>query len=191
MRALAWSLVALGVLVSWAWSTELSIAGSSATEFIAGIATFALLAGGIALLCRSRTLHHRPVRVAYLLAFGTCVAAALAAAAVPPVATRRSTESVNSTIGPVTFSTFWLARTAGVTSDQYRRTHLSITVHAHELSAPRLQATVSFTDGTPDLSCANTQPVWIHEVATLTLGCDSFTPASSLRSIRAITITEP
>jgi hypothetical protein len=191
LRVLGRALAVLGVIVSWAWSTELSIAGRSAAESISGTCTFVLLACGTALLYRTRTLPGRPARVAYLVVVGACAAAALTAATAPSIVTRTSTGTVNTTITPAASSSrFRLSGAANITSDTYHRTNLSITVHADDRTAPLLQATVSFTDGTVDLSCANTRQTWIHEVSTITLGCDDFTPVSSLRSIAAIMITE-
>lgn len=190
-RAAAGALIATGVIVSWSWSTNLTLDGRPAETSLAGAATFVLLGGGIAMLRRAYPPRGRPARAVYPVALSACAAAGLIAAVVPAVMTVTTTGTVTTAVSSTgSPSGYRLPQVANVTSDIYHRTNLDLTVHAEERTAPQLHATVSFADGTPDLTCLNTRSVWIHDVATVTLMCADFTPVSSLRTISAITVTE-
>lgn len=191
VRAAGGALVAIGVIVSWAWSTDLTLEGRTAETSLAGVATFVLLGGGIAMLWRASPHRGRRARAIYPVALGACAAAGLIAGVVPAVVTVTTTGTVTTAISSTgSTSEYRLSQVANVTSDIYHRTNLDLTVYAEERTAPQLDATVSFDDGTPDLTCFNTRSVWIHDVATVTLMCADFTRISSLRAISAVTVIE-
>lgn len=190
-RAAGVALIGLSIVTSWAWSADLARAGGATTDALTGAATFLLLGGGAALLWRPWSRGGRRVRVAGSGALVVCAAAALVAGVVPMVltATTTGTVTVELTSTP-TGAGYRLAAVARVTSDDLRQTSLEVTVHARDLAVPPMEATISFVDGTPDLTCASTRSVWTHEVSTVTLMCDDFAPASSGGSIGAIAVAE-
>jgi amino acid transporter len=186
-----WAVVVAGVLVSWVWSDKLDTAGEPTATATAGGLAFLLLAVAIDLLRRARPEPERRTRILWATAILACVTAGAVAGILPLAISAATTGTVTTTVGPAGGGTgYRLAEAADITSDDYRQTDLVVTVHARDRTAPRLRAVVSFTDGTADLRCANTRPVWIHEVSTVTLMCDDFRPVSSLRSIAAVSIVE-
>ncbi len=190
-RTAAWALVVIGVVVSWAWSVELTIDGESVRASVSGAATFLLLGAGITLIWLASPRRGRRMAVAYTIAVMTSAAAAIAAGVAPIAVIATTTGTVTATIDSgMSGDGYSVSDVAIVTSDGYRQTDLRVTVHADDRATPWLAATVSFADGGQDLACSNTRQTWTHEVSTVTLSCDDFVPISSLSAITGIALAE-
>ncbi|MGW5625294.1 hypothetical protein ACWEWP_32025 [Streptomyces olivaceus] len=186
-----WVAVVVGVFVSWAWSDRLATAGSSSATAIAGGLTFSLFAIAVNLLRRAHPESKGRARTLWISAILACVTAGVVAGITPLAISAATTGTVTTSISAVGVGTeYRLAEAANIISDDYRQTNLDVTIHARDRTAPRLLAVVSFTDGSADLKCSNTRPVWIHEVSTVTLVCEEFRAVSTLHSISAVSIVE-
>jgi hypothetical protein len=191
MRAAGWALIGIGVIVSWTWSVELSIVGASVNASLAGAATFLLFCAGIILIWR--VSPHRGRRATLAFKVGVIVAAlgAIVAGIVPVAVSAQSTGTVSADVTSGMSGTgYTVAQVAVVSSDKYHQTILDLTVRASDRTTPLLVATVSFTDGTAALTCANTRQTWTHDVSTVTLACSDFTPVGSLAHISGIAVTK-
>ena len=191
MRAAGWLLIASGVVVSWVWSVELTILGESVNAAIAGAAAMLLFCGGIVAIWsvsphrgRRATLAFRAGAIA--TALGAVVAGVVPVAVVAQTTGTVTADVVSGTTGPG----YRVSGVAVVSSDEYHQSTLDLTVSATDGTTPHLVATVSFTDGTADVTCANTRQTWSHDVSTVVLACDSFTPIATLKTISAIAVTE-
>jgi hypothetical protein len=191
MRAAGWTLVALGVIISWVWSIELTIVGESVNASIAGAATLLLFCAGIILIWRvsphrgrRATLGFRAVVIG--TALGAIVAGIVPVAVVASTTGTVSADVVSGTVG----AGYRVGGVAVVTSDKYHQTTLDITVSASDRTTPLLVATVSFADGTPGVTCANTRQSWTHDISTVTLTCDGFRPLDDLTTVSGISVTE-
>ncbi|MCU4745397.1 MULTISPECIES: hypothetical protein [unclassified Streptomyces] len=190
--ASGWVLVLIGVFASWVWSDRLATAGRPASTAVAGVGAFLLFGIAINLLRRAHPESAGGARAFWTAGVLACAAAGVVAGITPLAISAATTGTVTTSISHVGDSAVYrLSETANITSDDYRRTTLDVTVHARDRSAPLLRAVVSFADGTADLRCSNTRPEWIHEVSTVTLMCEEFTSVSSLRSISAVSVLEP
>lgn len=191
MRAAGWTLVAIGVVVSWVWSIELTIAGESVRASIAGAATFLLFCAGITLIWRVSPHRGRRPTLAFRAAVIATALGAIVAGIVPVtvIAARTGTVTADVTSG-TTGPGYTLSGVAVVSSDKYHQTTLALTVRANDRTTPQLVATVSFSDAVSDVTCANTRQTWTHDISTVVLACDSFTPIASLESISGIAVAE-
>jgi len=190
MRAAGWSLVASGVVVSWVWSVELSILGESVNASIAGAVTLLLFCAGIVLIWRVSPHRGRRATLLFRIAVLATALGAVVAGVVPIAVIAQTTGTVTAdvtsgTVGPG----YRVAGVAVVSSDEYHQTTLDLTVSADDRTTPQLLATLSFPDGTADVTCANTRQTWSHDVSTVTLACDSFTPIDSLATVSGIAVT--
>jgi hypothetical protein len=186
-----WALVLVGVFISWMWSEGLATAGKSGQASLAGASTFVLFAGALTLFRRGNRRPGKRAHVIYTTAVAACAVAAVVAGVVPIAVTAATTGTVTTSISPDGISPqYRLSSAANITSDGYRQTSLDVTVHTSDRTTPLMTAVVSFADGTPNLTCANTRPVWTHSVSTVTLMCEKFTPISSLRTVSAISVVE-
>jgi len=191
MRAAGWTLVGLGVVVSWVWSVELSILGASAKASIAGALTLLLFCAGIILIRRVSPHRGRRATIAFRVAVVATAIGATVAGIVPVAVIAQTTGTVTADVtAGATGSGYRVAGVAVVSSSQYHLTTLDLTVSATDRTTPRLEATVAFTDGSADVTCVNTMQTWTHDVSTVTLTCDSFTAIDSLTTISGIAITE-
>ncbi|WEO76531.1 hypothetical protein BJQ94_14315 [Cryobacterium sp. SO2] len=191
MRAAGWTLVALGVIVSWVWSVELTIRGESVNASIAGAATLLLFCAGITLIWRVSPNRGRRPTLAFRAAVIATALGAIIAGVVPVAVIAATTGTVTADVTSGTSGPdYTVSGVAVVSSDAYNQTTLDLTVSASDRTTPLLEATVSFADGTADVTCANTRPTWTHDVSTVTLACDSFTPIASLRTVAGIAVTE-
>jgi hypothetical protein len=190
IRAAAWTLVGAGVIVSWVWSVELTIRGESVRASIAGAATFVLFCAGIVLIWRVSPHRGRRATLAFRGAAIATAVGAIIAGIVPVavVASTTGTVSADVTSG-TTGAGYRVAAVAVVESDKYHQTTLDLTVSADDRTTPLLVATVSFADGTADVTCANTRQTWTHDVSTVALACDGFTSIASLETISGIAVT--
>jgi len=191
MRAAGWTLVVLGVVISWVWSVELTIVGEPVNASIAGAATLLLFCAGIILIWRASPHRGRRATLVFRAAvIGTAVGA-IVAGTVPVAVAASTTGTVTATVtSGTTGDGYRLAGVAIATSDRYHRTTLDLTVSASDRTTPRLVATVSFTDGTSDITCANTRQSWTHDISTVALACDDFIPLASLKTVSGISVTE-
>jgi hypothetical protein len=191
MRAAGWTLVALGVIVSWVWSVELTILGESVNASIAGAATMLLFCAGIVLIWRVSPHRGRRATLAFRAAVIATAVGAIVAGIVPVAVIASTTGTVSAEVtSGTTGSEYRVSGVALVSSDRYHQTTLDLTVSANDRTTPQLVATVSFTDGTADITCANTRETWTHDVSTAVLACDRFTPSASLAAISGIAVTE-
>lgn len=191
IRAAGWTLVVIGVIVSWVWSVELTILGESVNASIAGAATLLLFCAGIALISRVSPHRGRRATLAFRLGVIATAVGAVVAGIVPVAVTAATTGTVTAdVISGTTGVGYRVSAVAVVSSDKYSQTLLDLTVSADDRTTPQLVATVSFTDGTADVICANTRQTWTHDVSTVVLACDSFTPIASLRTISGIAVAE-
>jgi len=190
MRAAGWTLVVLGVVVSWVWSVELTILGESVKASIAGAATLLLFCAGVALIWRVSPHRGRRATLAFRLAVIATALGAVVAGVVPIAVIAQTTGTVTSDVTSGTAGLgYRVSGVAVVSSDEYHQTTVDLTVSAEDRTTPRLIATVSFADGTADVTCANTRQTWTHDVSTVTLACDSFTPIDSLATVSGIAVT--
>ena len=191
LRAAGWALVVCGVVASWVWSVELTILGASTEASIAGASAMLLFCAGIVVI---RLVSPHRGRRATLAFRGAVIATAVGAvlAGIVPVAV--SAQTTGTVTAEVTSGTsgggYRVAGVAVASSDGYQATTLDLTVGANDRTAPLLLATLSFSDGTDDVTCANTRQTWIHDTSTVTLTCDSFTPLDSLEAVTGISVTE-
>jgi len=191
MRAAGWALVVLGVVVSWVWSVELTILGESVNASIAGAATLLLFCAGIVLIWRVSPHRGRRATLAFRAAVVATALGAVVAGIVPVAVVAASTGTVTAEVVSGSSDTgYRVSGVAVVSSDKYHQTTLDLTVSATDRTTPLLVATVSFTDGTADVTCANTKQTWTHDISTVVLACDTFTPISSLDSVDGIAVTE-
>ena len=190
-RAAGWVLVVFGVVVSWVWSVELTILGESVNASIAGASTFLLFGAGIFLIGRVSPHHGSRATLARRGAVVLAVVAAIVAGAVPVAVTAATTGTASaSVISGTNGDGYTVSVGALLTSDNYQQTTLELIVGATDRATPLLAATVSFTDGTADVTCANSRIAWTHDFSAVTLACDSFTPISSLKTVSGIAVTE-
>lgn len=190
MRAAGWALVVVGVVVSWIWSVELTILGESANASVAGAATMLLFCAGILVVWRVSPHRGRRSTLAFRFAVIATALGAVVAGVVPVAVTAQTTGSVTAhVVSGATGPGYRVSDVAVVSSDRFHQTTIDITVSASDSTTPLLAATVSFADGTADVSCANTRQTWIHDVSTVVLGCDNFTPIASLRTVDGIAVT--
>jgi hypothetical protein len=190
-RAGGWSLVALGVVVSWAWSVELTILGASTEASIAGAATMVLFCAGILLIWRVSPHRGRRATLGFRIGVIATALGALVAGIVPVAVIAQTTGTVTAEVTSGTSGNgYRVAGVAVMASDEYHVTALDLTVSASDRTTPLLVATVSFSDGTADVTCANTRQTWTHDISTVVLACDDFTPIASLRTVDGITVTE-
>ena len=191
MRAGGWVLVVLGVVVSWAWSVQLTILGASAKASVAGVVTMLLFCAGIVLIWRVSPHRDRRATIAFRAAVVATALGAVVAGVVPVAVIAQTTGTVTADVTSGTSGAgYRVAGVAVVSSDEYHVTTLELTVSVSDRTAPSLLATLSFADGTEDVSCANTRQTWIHDTSTVTLTCDSFTPVGSLAGVSGIAVTE-
>lgn len=191
VRAAGWFLIVAGVVLSWVWSVELTILGESVNASIAGAATMLSFSAGIALIWRVSPHRGQRATLAFragviLTALGAVIAAVVPMAVVASTTGTVAADVVSGTSAP----DYAVSRVAVVSSDGYHQTTLDLTVSASDRTTPQLEAVVSFSDGTADVTCANTRQSWTHDVSTVTLHCDSFTSIGSLEAISGIAVTE-
>ena len=190
MRAAGWTLIGLGVVMSWVWSVELTILGASVNASIAGAATLLLFCVGILLLWRVSPHRGRRATLAFRVAVIATALGAIVAGIVPVAVTAASTGTVTAEVtSGTTGSGYTVSNVAVMSSDKYNQTTLDLTVSAQDRTTPQLVATVSFADGTADMTCVNTRQTWTHDVSTAALFCDSFTPIGSLKTISGVSVT--
>ena len=190
-RAAGWALVVIGVVASWVWSVELTILGESLNAAIAGVATFLLVGAGIAVIGRSSPHRGRRATAARRAAVIVAAVAAIVAGVVPIAVTATTTGMVTAAVDSGRSGDgYTVSGVALLSSDKYGQTALGLTVRATDRTTPQLLATVSFTDGTADVTCANTRQTWTHDFSAVTLACDSFTSIASLRAVSGISLTE-
>jgi hypothetical protein len=181
-----------GVIVSWVWSVELTILGESVNASVAGFATFLLFGAGIALIGRVSPHRDRRVTLARRGAVIVAVVAAIVVGVVPVAVTAATTGTASASVITGTAGDGYTVSTGALlSSDEYRQTTLELIVGATDRATPRLVATVSFADGTADVTCTNTRLSWTHDFSAVTLACDSFTPITSLKTVSGIVVTEP
>ena len=191
LRAAGWTLIAFGVVVSWVWSVELTILGASVNASIAGAASLLLFCVGIALLWRVSPHRGRRATLAFRAAVIATAVGAIVAGIVPVVVTAATTGTVTAEVtSGTTGSGYTVSNVAVLSSDKYNQTTLDLTVSAQDRTTPQLVATVSFADGTADVTCANTRQTWTHDLSTAALFCDSFTPLGSLTSVSGVSVTQ-
>jgi hypothetical protein len=176
--------------MSWVWSVELTIRGAAVNAAISGAATMLLFCLGIVLI---RGVSPHRGRRATLAFRGAVVATALGAivAGIVPVAvsaTNTGTVTADITSG-TTGPDYTVSAVAVVSSDKYNQTTVDLTVSARDRTTPQLVATLSFDDGTDDVTCTNTRQTWTHNISTAVLACDTFTPIGSLQTISGIDLT--
>jgi hypothetical protein len=190
-RAVGWILIALGVALSWVWSIELTILGESVRASIAGAGTLLLFCAGIALIWRASPHRGRRATLAFRVAVIATALGAVVAGIVPVavIATTTGTTTAAVTSG-TTAAGYRVSDVAVVSSDRYHQTTLDLTVRANDRTTPQLVATMSFSNGTADVTCTNTRQTWTHDVSTVTLACDTFTSFGSLNGISEIAVTE-
>ncbi|GAB2450857.1 hypothetical protein HD599_002324 [Conyzicola lurida] len=190
-RAAGWTLIGLGVVISWVWSVELTILGESVNASIAGAATLLLFCAGIVLIWMVSPHHSRRASLAFRTAAIATALGAIVAGVVPIAVVAQTTGTVTAEVDSGTSGAgYRVSGMAVVTSDEYHQTTLDLTVSANDRTTPRLVATVSFDDGTAEVTCANTRQNWTHDVSTVTLACDSFTPIASLETVSGIAVDE-
>ncbi|WP_213814582.1 hypothetical protein [Glaciihabitans sp. dw_435] len=190
-RAAGWALVLLGVIVSWVWSVELTILGASTNASVAGVITMLLFCAGIILIWRVSPHRSRRATLAFRVAVIATVLGAIVAGVVPVAVISRTTGTVTADVTSGTAGVgYRVSRVAVASSDEYHVTTLDLTINASDRTAPLLLATVSFADGTDNVTCANTRNTWIHDTSTVTFTCDSFTPMDSLTSVSGIAVSE-
>ena len=191
IRAAGWALIGLGVVLSWVWSVELTILGESVNASIAGAATFLLFCAGITLIWRVSPHRSRRVTLAFRAAVIATALGAIVAGIVPVAVVAATTGTVTADVtSGTTGLDYTVAGVALISSDRYNQTILDLTVSTSDRTTPQLVATVSFTDGTAELTCANTRQSWTHDISTVALACDSFTPIGSLAAISEVTVTD-
>jgi len=190
-RTAGWALVLLGVIVSWVWSVELTILGASVFASIAGAATLLLFCAGIVLIWSVSPHRGRKATLAFRVAVIATALGAIVAGVVPVAVTAANTGTTTATVTSGSFGTgYRVSKVAVVSSDEYHQTTVDLTVSATDRATPLLRATISFTDSTADVTCANTRQAWTHDVSTVTLHCDSFTSISALAGVSGIAVTE-
>jgi hypothetical protein len=190
MRAAGWTLVMLGVVVSWVWSVELAILGESVNAAIAGAATLLLFCAGIILIWRVSPHRGRRATFAFRAVVIASAVGAIVAGIVPVAVVAANTGTVTADlVSGTTGDGYRISGMAVVTSDEYHQTTLDLTVSASDRTAPLIMATVSFADGTADMTCANTRQTWIHDISTVVLTCNTFTPIASLEEVDGIAVT--
>jgi hypothetical protein len=190
-RAAGWTLIGLGVVVSWVWSVELTILGESVNASIAGAGTMLLFCAGIVLIWMVSPHHGRRASLAFRAAAIATALGAIVAGVVPIAVIAQTTGTVTADVtAGATGTGYRVSGVAVVASDEYHQTTLDLTVSAEDRTTPRLVATMSFDDGTADVTCANTRQTWTHDVSTVTLTCDSFTPIASLGAVSGIAVVE-
>ena len=190
IRAAGWTLIALGVVVSWVWAVELTILGESVNASIAGASTMLLFCAGIVLIWMVSPHHGRRATLAFRAAAIATALGAIVAGIVPVAVIAQTTGTVAAdVVSGATGAGYRVSGAAVVSSDRYHQTTLDLTVSAEDRTTPRLVATLSFADGTPDVSCANTRQTWTHDISTVALACDSFTPIASLETLSGIAVT--
>ena len=190
MRAAGWTLVALGVVVSWVWSVELTIRGESVSASIAGAATMLLFCAGIILIWRVSPHRGRRATLAFRIAVIATALGAVVAGIVPVAVVAANTGTVTADVlSGTTGSGYRVSGVAVISSDQYHQTTLDLTVSATDRTTPLLEATLAFADGTADVICANTKQTWTHDISTVELACDTFTPIASLEAVDGIAVT--
>jgi hypothetical protein len=190
VRTAGWTLIAFGVVVSWVWSVELTILGESVNASIAGAATMLLFCAGIVLIWTVSPHHGRGATLAFRAAAIATALGAIVAGIVPIAVIAQTTGTVTADVtSGTTGAGYRVAGVAVVSSDEYHQTMLELTVSAEDRTTPQLVATLAFADGTPDVTCANTRQTWTHDVSTVVLACDSFTPVASLETVSAIAVT--
>jgi hypothetical protein len=191
MRAAGWTLVAIGIVVSWVWSVELTILGESVNASLAGASTMLLLCAGIILIWRVSPHRGRRATLAFRVAVIGIALGAIVAGIVPVAVIAQTTGTVTADVTSGTIGTgYSVSGVAVASSDKYHQTTLDLTVSASDRTTPQLVATVSFADGTADVTCANTRQTWTHDVSTVVLACDTFTPIGSLEAVSGVAVTE-
>ena len=191
IRRAGWGLIVLGVIVSWVWSTELSIRGEAVNASMAGALTFVLFCAGIVLIWRVSPHRGRKATLAFRIAVIATAIGAVVAGIIPVAVTAATTGTVTADVTSGTSgSGYSVSGVAVITSDKYEQTTLDLSVSATDRTTPQLVATVSFSDGTADVACTNTRQTWTHDTSTVTLACDSFTSIGSLDAVSGITVTE-
>jgi len=191
IRTAGWALVGLGVVVSWVWSVELTIVGESVNASIAGAATLLLFCAGIILIRRVSPHRGSRATLAFRVAVVATAVGAIVAGIVPVAVVAATTGTVTADVASgTTAPDYTVSGVAVVSSDRYNRTILDLTVSTSDRTTPQLVATVSFADGTADVTCANTRQTWTHDISTVALACDSFTPIGSLKAISEVTVTD-
>jgi hypothetical protein len=189
MRAAGWALVVLGVVASWVWSVELTILGASTEAAVAGAATMLLFCAGIALIWRVSPHRDRRATLAFRAAVIATALGAVVAGIVPVAVIAQTTGTVSADVtSGTTGNGYRVSGVAVMSSDEYHTTTLDLTVSATDRTTPELKATVSFTDGTADVTCANTMQTWTHDVSTVTLACDNFTEIAALENVSGIAV---
>ncbi|UAJ79503.1 hypothetical protein IT072_20375 [Leifsonia sp. ZF2019] len=191
-RVAGWALIGVGVVVSWAWSAELGIAGEPVGAAIAGASTMLLFSAGILVIGRASPRRGRIATRAFRIGALAAALGAIAAGVIPVAVVGATTGTVTAdVVSGRTGDDYRVSGTAVVSSDTYHQTNIEITVRATDRTAPYLAATVSFADGTSPVTCTNTRQTWIHELATVGLHCESFLPRTTLDAISGITLSEP
>jgi len=190
IRAGGWALVVSGVIVSWVWSVNLTILGASTQASIAGVITMLLFCAGIILIWRVSPHRGRRAMLAFRAAIVATALGAIVAGIVPVAVIAQTTGTVTADVTSGTTGAGYRVAGVGVaSSDGYHVTTLDLTVSAVDRTAPLLLATMSFSDGTNDVTCANTRQTWIHDTSTLTFMCDTFIPIRSLEAVSGVVVT--
>jgi len=190
-RAAGWALVVIGVVMSWVWSVELTIRGAAVNAAVAGAVTMLLFCAGIVLIWRVSPHRGRRATLAFRVAVIATALGAIVAGIVPVAVNATTTGTVTADVNSGTSGPgYSVSEVAVVSSDKYNQTTVDLTVSALDRTTPQLVATLSFSDGTADVSCTNTRETWTHDVSTAVLACDSFTPIGSLETISAIDVTD-
>jgi hypothetical protein len=188
-RAAGWTLIGLGVIVSWVWSVELTIVGASVYAAVTGAGTLLLFSAGIALVWRVSPHRGRGPSIAFRVAVIATALGAIVAGIVPVAVISMTTGTATSDVTSGTIAPdYSVAGVAVVSSDEYHQTTLDLTVRARDRTTPQLVATVSFTDGSADITCTNTRQTWTHHVSTVAMICDTFTPIALLQTISGIAV---
>jgi uncharacterized protein YcfJ len=183
--------IALGVIVSWVWSVELTIAGESVNAAIAGAATLFLFCAGIIVIARMSPHRGRRATLAFRIGVIGTALGAVVAGIVPIAVTSSTTGTATAAVTSGAIGgAYRVARVAVVSSDTYHRTSLDLTVSARDRTTPLLMATVAFADGTDDILCANTRQTWTHDVSTVKLACNDFASIATLKTISGIVVSE-
>jgi hypothetical protein len=189
-RAAGWVLIVSGVVMSWVWSVELTIRGAAVNAAIAGAATMLLFCAGIVLIWRVSPHRGRRATLAFRVAVIATALGAIVAGIVPVAVSAANTGTVTADItSGTTGPDYAVSAVAVVSSDKYNQTTVDLTVSARDRTTPQLVATLSFDDGTDDVTCTNTRQTWTHNSSTAVLACDTFTAIGSLQSISGIDVT--
>lgn len=189
-RRAGWGLIAVGIVVSWVWSVELTIAGESVNAATAGAATMLLFCAGVVLIWRASSHRGRTATMAFRAGAIAITLGAIAAGIIPLAVLVTTTGTVTSHVtSGRNGDGYRVAGTAIASSDTYGQTTLDLTVRASDRTTPQLIATVSFTDGAAPVTCTNTRQGWTHDISTVEMICERLVPRASLDAISGIAVS--